>query len=134
MLENLQKYAPTISILLLIVFLTALFFYPSSTRMLSGIVIIFGIGTAIIFTIHGNWQSHKREEITRTEFLRNTFIDLLGLMLVMGLAIFLGRLVGAYAGASWGIFAGIIVGMAVGFGVAFLIQKIWGKITIPLKA
>ncbi len=150
MLKIFQKYAPTISILLLVSLLIALFFYPPSSRVLSSIIIVFGIGTAIIFTLHGNWRAHNpstssRQEkgnTTRPQFIRNTFIDLLGLALVMGVAMWLGRLAGTYARQSWGItssplgasLAGIIAGMAVGFGVAFLVQKVWGKIAEPLKA
>ncbi|MBT3321748.1 MAG: hypothetical protein HN392_05630 [Anaerolineae bacterium] len=134
MLKPLQNHAPTISTLLLIALLIALFFYPPSARTLSSIIIVFSVGTAIILTVHGNWQSYKREEITRTEFLRNTFIDLLGVALVMGFAIFFGRLVGAYVGAIWGILAGIIAGMAIAFGVSFGFSKIWGKATEPLRA
>ena len=134
MFKNLQKHAPTISILLLLALIVALFFSPPSVRMISSIVIIFGIGTAIIFTVQNNWQEHIEGQITLTEFLRNTFIDLLGLTLVMGLAIFLGRLVGAYVGAIWGILAGIIAGMAIAFGVSFGFSKIWGKATEPLRA
>ena len=134
MLKTLQKHAPTISILLLLALLIALFFYPPSARLLSSIMIVFGIGTAIIFTVHGNWESHKEGEITRSEFIRNTIIDLLGLALVMGLAIFFGRLASGYAGNAWGMLVGIIAGMAVGFGIAFLVQKVWGKVTEPLKA
>ena len=134
MLEKLQKHTPTISILLLIALLIALFFYPPSTRLLSTIIIIFGVGTAILFTVHGNWEKHKKEEITRPEFIRNTIIDLLGLAVVMGVAIFFGRLAGGYAGVNWGNFAGIIVAMAVGFIAAVIVGKVWGKIAEPVKA
>ncbi len=150
MLNLLQKYALTISILLLVALLTALFFYPPSSRILSTIIIVFGIGTAIIFTVHGNWQEHnpstssgqEKGKTTRSEFIRNTIIDLLGLALVMGAAMFFGstsarlsiELAGGYAGGNWGLWMGIIAGMAVGFGVAFLVQKVWGKVTEPMKA
>jgi len=142
MLKPLQKHAPTISILLLVVLLIALFFFPPSSRVLSTIIIVFGIGTAIIFTVHGNWQEHnpstssgqEKGKTTCSEFIRNTIIDLLGLALTMGAAMWLGRLAGSYAGISWGMLVGIIAGMAVGFGVAFLVQKVWGKVAEPVKA
>ncbi len=148
MLTKLQKHAPTISILLLVALLVALFFFPPFSRVLSTIIIVFGIGTAIIFTVHGNWllrqdfdklsliaqEPHGEGKITRSDFVRNTIIDLLGMALVMSLAIFFGRLAGGYAGNVWGIFTGIIAGMVVGFGVAFGVNKIWGKVTEPMKA
>ena len=134
MLNPLQKHAPTISILLLVALLVALLFYPASSGILSTAMIVFGIGTAIAFVIHGNWQKHKTGELSKTEFFRNTALDLLGLALTMGAAMWLGRLAGNYAGTSWGMLAGIIAGMAVGFGIAFLAQKVWGKVAEPLKA
>lgn len=140
MLNPLQKHAPTISILLLIALLAALFFYPASSSVVSTVVIIFGIGTAIAFVIHGNWvlrqaqKPHKEGGLTNPEFIRNTITDLLGLALTMGTAMWLGRLAGSYAGQTWGMLAGIVAGIGVGFGAALLVQKVWGKVAEPLKA
>ena len=49
MLKIQKKHAPTISILLLLALVIALFFSPPSARLLSTIIIVFGIGTAIFF-------------------------------------------------------------------------------------
>ena len=92
MLKLFQKYAPAISILLLAALVIALFLHPPSARLLSIIIIVFGIGTAILFTVHANWQKHKENELTRPEFIRNSIIDLLGLALVMGAAVTLTML------------------------------------------
>ena len=134
MLKNLQTYAPAISLLLLVALIVALFFSPPSARLLSTIILVFGISTAILFTIHNNWKQHKEGELTRPEFIRNTIIDLLGLALIMGSAVWLGRLAGTYIGLAWGNVAGIVVAMAVGFIAAFFVGKIWGKVTEPMKA
>ena len=133
MLKLLQKYAPVISILLLLALITALFFSPPSARLLSTIIIVFGIGTAILFTIHKNWEKHKENELTRPEFIRNTIIDLLGLALVMGAAVWFGRLTGFYVGGVLGNLAGIVVAMIVGAAVAFVVKKLWGKVAAPMK-
>ena len=85
------------------------------------------------FTIHTNWEKHKEGELTRSEFIRNTFLDLLGLALVMGSAAWLGRLMGVYAGQNWGNLAGIVVAMVVGFIAAFLVGKAWRKVSEPVK-
>jgi len=131
---TLQKYAPTISILLLLALIVALFFSPPSVRLLSTIIIVFGISTAILFTVHNNWQKHKEGELTRAEFIRNTILDLIGLALIMGSAVWLGRLTGTYIGLAWGNVAGIVAAMAVGFIAAFIVGKIWGKVAEPVKA
>jgi len=97
MLSIFQKHTPAISTLLLIALLAVLFFYPASSRVLSIVIIVFGISMAIVFTMRGNLESHKNGEITRQEFFRNTALDLLGLGLTMGAAMWLGRLAGGKA-------------------------------------
>jgi hypothetical protein len=101
--------------------------------MLSTAIILFGIGTAVFFTVQGNREKKEERGLSQSQFFRNTFFDLLGLAIVMGLAIFFGRIAGNYAGARWGLLAGIIAGMAVGFGVGFLVQKGWSRVAEPLK-
>ena len=116
-------FRSTISILLLVALLVALLFYPDSSRALSMGILIFGVGTAIIFTIQKNLHEHKEDNLTNKNFLRNTALDLIGLALTMGAAIWLGRLVGGYtgmavgsrAGQNWGMLAGIVAGMGAGF-------------------
>ena len=130
----LKKYAPTISILLLIALMIALLFAPNAVQILSALIILFGIGTVVIFTVKSNQEKRENDKLTRKEFLKNTFLDLLGLALVMGLAMWLGRSAGNYAWQNWGMLAGILAGMAVGFGVGFFVQKGWGRVAEPLKA
>ena len=72
----------TISPLLLIALITALLFAPNVVQILSTIIIIFGIGTAVFFTVQSNQEQKESNEWTRNKFLRNTFLDLLGLALV----------------------------------------------------
>ena len=142
MLKSLQKRAPTISILLLVTLLAALLFYPASSQALATIVLVFGIGTAIVLTIYGNLERHKKGDLTLSEFSRNTFLDLLGLALTMGAAMWLGRLAGGFAGQAvgikarqgWGMAAGIAAGMIAGFGAAFLVGKFWGKVSSRIQA
>ena len=82
MLEKLQKYAPTISILLLVALLVALLFAPNAAQILSTAIILFGIGTAVFFTVQGNRERKEENDLSQSEFFRNTFLDLLGLALV----------------------------------------------------
>ncbi len=134
MLTILQPHARTISILLLVALIIVLLFAPNAVQILSTAIIIFGIGTAVIFTAKDNQEKRESDKLSRGEFLKDTFLDLFGLAIVMGLTIFFGRMAGSYVGKNWGVFAGIIAGMAVGFGVGFFAQKGWGKVAEPLKA
>ena len=140
MLTSLQKNAPPILLLLFATLVVALFFSPPSARLLSTIIIVFGIGTAILFTVHANWvlrqaqEPHKEDGLTNAEFVRNTIIDLLGLALVMGAAVWFGRLTGFYVGGIWGNLAGIIIAMVVGAAIAYVVKKVWEKVAEPMKA
>lgn len=135
MLKIIQKYVPVISILLLVILLATLLFYPDRAQGLSTIILIFGIGTAVVFAIQGNWETKQNDEpfgsaqdrLSNAQFARNTAIDLLGLVLIMLSAMWLGRMAGSYAGETWGIIAGIISGIAVGFGAALVAGKVWGR-------
>ncbi|NQU29377.1 MAG: hypothetical protein HQ525_01780 [Anaerolineae bacterium] len=142
MFTTLQKYAPIISILLLIALLVALLFYPDSSRGLSMGILIFSIGTAIIFIFHRNWQEHnpstgsgqEHSENTLTEFLLNTALDMIGLALTMIAAIWLGRtsitlsagLTGDYAGMAVGSRAGQLWSM--GRTSTTLSTGVWGLV------
>ena len=134
MINALQTHIRTISILLLVALLIALLFAPNSAQNLSTAIIVFGIGTAIFLTVQTNREKKEENALSQNEFLKNTFLDLLGLALVMILAMWLGRMAGSYAGEKWGLLAGILAGMAVGFGVGFLTQKGWSRVAEPLKA
>ena len=140
MLKRAQKHTPAILILLLVALIIALFFSPPSARLFSTVIIIFGVGTAILFTIYANWvlrqaqEPHKEGGLTNAEFIRNTIIDLLGLALVMGAAAWLGRLTGTYVGLIWGNVLGIVAAMVVGLAVALVVGKVWGKVAEPMKA
>ena len=61
-------------------------------------------------------------------------LNLLGLALVMGASVWLGRLIGIYTGQRWGNLIAIFVAMAVGFAVALIVGKFWEKTTAPMKA
>ena len=126
---NFNIHSLTLYILLLVAILAALLFAPNAAQILSTVIILFGIGTAVFFTVKSNLEKKESNKLTRNEFLRNTFVGLLGLALVMGLAMWFGKSAGNYAGQNWGLLAGILAGMAVGFGVGFLVQKGWGKVT-----
>ena len=133
MMSSIQKYAPIVSMLLLVTLLITLLFYPDSSQTLSTLMLIFGIGTAILFTIHGNWETKQKDELTTAQFRRNTAIDLLGLALIMLSAMWLGRMAGGYAGQAWGMVAGIIAGMAIGFGAALVVGNVWGRVSERLR-
>jgi hypothetical protein len=143
MLKLLEKYVHLISILLLVILLVTLLFYPATTQKLAILVLVFGLGSAILFTIHSNWGTKQNDEpfgsaqdrLTNAQFARNTAIDLLGLALTMGVAMWLGALAAlsvnsAGAGQVWGLLAGMVVS----FGAALVVGKVWGRAADRLRA
>ena len=133
MFNIIQKYTRVISLLLLASLLIALILRQNLAQILSTIMLVFGLGIAILFTIHGNWEARQNDELTNAQFTRNTAIDLLGLALIMLSAMWLGRMAGGYAGETWGMIAGIIAGIAVGFSTALVIGKLWGMVSDKLR-
>jgi hypothetical protein len=133
MIQILKKNAPIISISLVFILLVVLIFQQDSAQMLSTVILVFGIGMAILFTIHGNWETKQSDELTNAQFARNIAIDLLGLALIMLSAMWLGRMAGNYAGETWGMVAGIVSGIVVGFGAALVVGKLWGRVSDRLR-
>ena len=145
MLKVFQRYAPVL--LVLLIFSSVL--YPASSPAFSIAVLTISIGIAIIYTIHRNWEIHqqalepeKSNGAARKQFIRNTILDLLGLALTMGVAIWLGRWAGGYAGQAVGItstalsarVAGILAAMLAGFAGALIVGRVWGRASEPLRA
>ena len=117
-----------------LILLATLAFQQDSAQTLSMVMIVFGLGTALLFTIHGNWETKQKDELTNSQFARNTAIDLLGLALIMLSAMWLGRMAGGYAGETWGMIAGIVAGIAVGFGAALVFGNLWGRVSNRFRA
>ena len=131
---NHEKITTTLLVLLFVTLLISLIFYPNFSPTLSIIIFILTIGTAVFLAIYHNRQSKEQNELTNIEFVRNTVIDLLGLALTMGSAIWIGRLAGIYAGQAWGILMGIVAALLTGFIAAFVVGRVWNKISSPLRA
>ena len=132
-MKYLQKYASIILLSFLIALIVALFFSQGFVALLSTVLVVFAVGTATIFTIYSNWKTKQNDALTNAQFARNTTVDLLGLVLTLFIAMWLGRMAGGYAGETWGMFVGIVAAMAVGFIAAFFVGKLWGKFAEPMK-
>jgi len=83
---------------------------------------------AIIFTVHRHWVVYQAGETTRGQMVRDTTLDLIGLALTMGAAIFVGRLAGGYFGVLAGFWIGILAGFAGGFFAAWVVRSVWGRL------
>ncbi len=126
MIFALQKSWPFISIALLIVLVVSLFFYPSASSWLSVILLISSLGMAIFFITQKHLPSYKQGQITRIKFTRNILLDILGLLLTIGAASYLGGMAGVWA-SNYGLWTGFAVGMVIGFAGAVGVRLLWGK-------
>ncbi len=130
----LQKSLPTISVALLVVLIASLFIYPSISGWLGIILLIFGLGMALVFTFQKHIGSYKQGEITRLKFTRNILLDILGLLLTIAAASYVGGMAGTRLGASFGMAAGLIAGIGSAFVVAWGVRKLWLKVSAMLVA
>ena len=62
--------------------------------------------------------------------IRNLVLDLLGLILTIGAAMYVGRLTGGYFGLRAGFWVGLIAGFLAGFFAAWVVRSVWGRFII----
>jgi hypothetical protein len=143
MLKTLEQHWPKISIILILVILASLFFWPGITDSLGMIALFFALAMTVIFLVRGRVQAYRQGQLDRVGLMRNIAIDLLGMLvalviisMVAGLVI---QVVGGMAGPAveqvwpgWGmaaaILSGLLAGMLVGAAVGFVVKLAWGKL------
>jgi hypothetical protein len=143
MLKTLEKYWPIISILFIAALLACLLFWPSASRLFGLVVLVLSVTMGIAFTIRKHILAWRKGQIDRSTMIRNSTVDVLGMLITIIAAILIaGRVaqsVGLFAGGAaesqWpgsGMIAGILSGMAAGLLIGLLIgrfvQTTWGRL------
>ncbi|MCJ7434391.1 MAG: hypothetical protein MUO77_12960 [Anaerolineales bacterium] len=123
MLKFLEKPWPFISIALLVALVVSLIFYPSASSWLGIIMLISSLGMAIFFITQKHLQPYKQGQLTRVKFTRNLLLDILGLLLTIAAASYLGGRAGVWA-SNYGLWTGFAVGMILGFASALGVRQI----------
>ncbi len=123
MLEILRKSWAFVSLLLIFALLASLVFWPAQARPLGLAVLVVSLGAAVLFTFQRHWQ--RRQAGGGKQFARNLALDLLGLGLTIGAAMYAGQLAGAYVGLRAGLWAGLVAGFACGFLAAWGVRFAW---------
>ena len=121
-----------ISAFLLFALLASMFFWPHLTPWLSLILLLIGLGMPIFLAVQKHWQKFNQAECTREKMVRNLVLDLLGLLIIMAVAMYGGRLAGGYFGFRAGFWVGILAGFVGGFLAAWMARFAWGKLTSAL--
>ena len=142
MINIIQKFWPFVSLVLIIILLVSLLFWPVSSRPLGLAVLVLAIGIAILFTIRKHWNAYQAGVLSRTQLTRNIAVDVLGIFITISIISFLGGLAGQYVGflagnaaeVRWpgvgavvGIIAAILSAFVVGYGVRLLVGSTWGR-------
>lgn len=123
----LQKFWPIISITILVVLIVSLFFNPKISAWISVILILSNLGMAFFLLLQKHIQPYKQGQVSRIKFTRSILLDVLGLLLTIGAASYLGFMAGRWA-SVYGTWIGLVVGMAVGFSAAWLAREAWARV------
>lgn len=129
MISFLQKTWPFISLAFLLAFIASVIFYPAGSSWLSIILLLSSLGMALFFTIQKHISPYKEGRITRSKFARNFLLDILGFLLAIAAASYLGGMAGLWLGTSFGLWAGLVASIAIAFLAAWSVRKVWGRIT-----
>ncbi len=121
------KSRPYISIALLIALIFSIIYSPSILPWIGSILLILGLGFAFYFIIQKHIQPYKQKQITRLKFMRNVLIDLLGLIVTIFVATYLGGMSGTWA-SQYGMWVGLVIGVVVGFICAWAVSKALAQI------
>jgi len=76
-----------------------------------------------------HWQRFNQAECTREKMIRNLALDIIGLLLTLSAAMYVGRLAGGYFGLRAGFWFGLMAGFLGGFVAAWAVRSVWGRFT-----
>ena len=128
MFKFIKKIQTLIVVIFTLTLLIIMFFLPAIAQIASIIVLSISISMAFMFTFQKHWGSYQQAECTREKMTRNLILDLLGLLLTMGAAMYAGRLAGGYFGIHAGFWIGLLAGFVGGFLAAGMVRSVWGKL------
>jgi hypothetical protein len=148
MLNFLRKYWTLIFIALIIITLSTLFIWPAIIPLLAWFITIAGTGVVIVFTVTRHYRKYLQDHHSRIKLVRNAGLDVLGILLTIGSAIWLAGVIAGIMvpvvtnavesmlsgmGTSVGIIIGVIISLGIGFGVGLLVRWISRKLMARLN-
>jgi len=119
-----KKYLQIISVLLLVVTLLSLVFYP----VISLILGIVSLLLSLALSTYAIYAKHKGSEHARPKILKEVGIMILTLVIILFLSGIAAMLANYQVGIRWGEVAGLISAFAASFGVGYLVRKGTGKL------
>jgi hypothetical protein len=105
---------------------------PSATPVLGIALIVVSLAIAFFFVFRKHRMAYLEGKLTRAAFVRNTCLDVFGILLAVALAGLLGRYVAGVVAMPIRndlirLLAGVIIGLLVGAGVGTLVFRLWGR-------
>jgi len=122
-----------VSFLLLLVLIISVWLLPSATPVLGIALILLSLSIAIFSIYKKHRTAYLQGRLTRSAFLRNTLLDVFGILLAVTLAGLLGRFVAGIVTQPISndlgrLIAGILIGLLVGIGVGVFVNRAWGRL------
>ena len=130
MFEILRKFWTFVSLLFIFALLACLVFWPALAQPLGAAILVMSLGVTVLFTTQNRWQ-HRRAG-GGNQFIRDLALDLLGLGLTLGAAMYAGQLAGAYVGLRAGFWAGLAAGFVCGFLAAWGTRLVWQQLAVRI--
>jgi hypothetical protein len=127
MTQFLQKYFPWVMLGLFAALIISMLRFPGATPRISLVLLVLSLGMAGFFIVQKQWARYKEGQVTGARFTRNVLLEVLGLLLTMAAASYLGGAAGTRMGLSYGMWAGLAAGIACGFLVAWLVRRLWAR-------
>jgi hypothetical protein len=148
MIKTIEKHWLIISIFLLLAIMASFFLWPSMVQTISWGIIGLGVFMLAIFTINRNYISHTQGRISRMIFLRNTILEVLGVVISIAASVwvagqFIAKIIPAVydsaetarpgSGPMAGMLAGLLVALCVGLAAGVAVRWIWRGLTRKLE-
>ena len=126
-----RNHSTPLLVVLLILLLSLAWLFPSSGARLGITFLLACLLIASAAALEKHEQAYRESRLTRLQFIRNSSMEIVGLLLAIVLAAAVGRYAARLASHSiendlLRTLTGIGVGMVVGFGVGALARGTWG--------
>ncbi len=116
----------------ILVLLLSVWLLPSVTPALALILLLFSFACAAVVVLRKHRAAYREGRLTHSAFLRNIFLDVLGILLAMTLAVLLARWVAGIVARpirsdTSRLLAYLLIGLLAGIGVGALVNRLWGR-------
>ena len=133
MITFVRKHSTPILFLSLLTLLVLTWLFPSYGLRLGIIFLLLSLVIANLAVFEKHKEAYRQGNIGRSTFIRNSVLEIIGILLAMLLAGLLGRYMAALATRQINddlirVVAGIVVGLLAGMGVGTVARKTWGRL------